>query len=317
MIKTFTLNAGIEKRIRGKYIDEVQFDIQSTTQNAAGIGLKVTQYLKQFNIPSHAYVMGSTPAISLIQKMFQDKEIASTLLENNTRLKVNTIYIDEEENTQRHQEHVAVKDDYVILFQSVVEKDITSEDVVVFEYNEDSISKERMKKFYTTIATTSKIQILDIHPKYWDMLKERQVDVLVMDEKQCLTKMKKERVALSAMISYIKSEIVPKAKVVVYTLHCNDILLFVDGKVLRVTCAIKQPHRQCYKEAILSGIVKCYVEDGDLQKLAEECMAMSVGASISEGLFIPQETLVDTIKEKVMLYSLLGKEDIYEREKCL
>ncbi len=304
MIKTFTLNAGIEKRVQGQRLDEVQFKMQSTSQQVDGIGVKVAMFLRCYNIESHAYVMGPQSVCAFIETTLKEHEITATIVENDAKVKINTIYIDEDESCDKITESDTLNDTHVRLFQAIIENDVKADDIVVLEYNEPHLQTSTMTCFYEALARRSKVKICDVHPNYWSMFQLNPTDVLVIDEQQCLFRLQKERIALSEMITFIQKEIVGYAKLVVYTMQCNDLLLFVEGKVYRVTCSVKQHHKKCYKEAIISGILKCYSEDGDLVKLSEECMSMSVGTSLSEGLYIPNETLLAQIKQKVMLYSL-------------
>lgn len=304
MIKTFTLNVGIEKRVRGEYLDEIQFDMLSTTHSIAGVGVKISQILKAFELPSHAYVMGCQQAMQLVGSILEEQEIQNTLIVNDTRLKVNTVYIDEDENCDKICEVDTLQDNHVMLFQAVVEDTINEEDVIVLEHEDNAISVATMQSLYLSLAQKSKVKVCDVHPDYWDMFAYQQADVLIASEQQCLLKMQKDRVALSEMIAFLQKEIAQYAKVFIYMMQCNDMLLFVEGKVYRLTCSVKQHCKKCYKEAVMSGVLKCYSEDGDLKKLSEECMAMSVAASLSEGLYTPNEEVLDAIKPKVMLYSL-------------
>ena len=89
-----------------------------------------------------------------------------------------------------------------------------------------------------------------------------------------------------------------------YAISANDFLLFVENEIYRVVCTIKNPHAQIYKEALLAGIVKCYQEDGDLNTLSKECITMSVGASLSDGLFLANEAALEEITKSIHVYRL-------------
>lgn len=304
MIKTITLDACIEKRVRGNHLDEIQYDIESIHQTSAGIGIKVSRFLKAYGIDSYALIMAGSNIASFVKQTMQDKDIACTLIETPNIAKTNVILIDEYEVCDTLIEDIKIEDAHLTMFASIIEKQISEHDVIAFEYNGNDIQIENMNRFYQMLHQKSEVQICDIAPKYWGMMKTLPANVLVVDELQCCQYLQTQRLPLSKMIELVQQNIAPLAKIVIFTLQFNDMLIFVEGNIYRVVCSIKNKNITIHKEAVLSGIIKCYNEDGDLKRLSEECMCMSVGVGISEGLYIPNQDTIDLLKEKVNVYSL-------------
>lgn len=307
MIKTITLDPCLEQRVKGKNIDEIQYDIHSVHMTSGGIGIKVSFYLQALDIASQALIMSGSNISGFIEKEFKQKSIPFTIVETPAENKVETILVDEKNEAHYIAENnkaVIIDDIQLMLFTSIIKEELNENDVIVFAYDENDISKEAMCIFYQTLYEQSEVRICELHPDYWSMLEHMSVNVLLVNEKQCLTYLHQERLPLSEMIQLIQKEIAPFAKIIIYTLRYNDFLLFLEGNIYRVVCNSKINNGQLFKEALLSGIIKCYVEDGDLLYLSEQCMSMSVVSAYSQGLSLPDVALLAQIKDEVMIYSI-------------
>lgn len=304
MIKTITLDACIEKRVRGKNLDEVQYNIESVSLTSSGVGIKVSRFLKVYGIDSHALIMSACDSAKFIKETMSEKQIPCTILETSTHGKTNLVLIDEFDSCNRINEDIRINDVQLKLFSSIVEDKIDEHDVVAFEYNGNDVDIKTMETFYQILYKKSEVQICDLHPKYWNMLEANPANVLIVNEQQCMEFFHKNRLPLSQMIEFVQNIVVPLAKIVILTLQYNDMLIFVEGKIHRIVCNVKNKKIDIFKEAIISGVIKCYEEDGDLKCLSEEIMSISIGTGICSGLYIPNKNALDLLKEQVVVYSL-------------
>lgn len=304
MIKTITLDACIEKRVRGKNLDEVQYNIESVNLTSSGVGIKVSRFLKVYGIESHAFIMSASDSAKFIKETMSDKQIPCTILEIAKQGKTNLVLIDEFESCNRINETINIDDVQLKLFSSIIEDKIDEHDVVAFEYNGYDVDVKTMEAFYQILYRKSEVKICDLHPKYWNMLEKNPANVLIVNEQQCMNFFHKSKLPLSQMIELIQNIVVPLAKIVILTLQYNDMLIFVEGRIHRIICNVKNKKIEIFKEAIISGVIKCYEEDGDLKCLSEEIMSISVGTGICSGLYIPNKNTLDLLKEQVVIYSL-------------
>lgn len=304
MIKTITLDACIEKRVRGKNLDEIQYNIESVALTSSGVGIKVSRFLKAYGIDSHALIMSASDSAKLIKETMNEKQIPCTILETAKQGKTNLVLIDEFDSCNRINENISIDNTQLKLFSSIVEDKIDEHDVVAFEYNGNDIDTKTMETFYQILYKKSEVQICDIHPKYWNMLEGNPANVLIVNEQQCMEYFHKNRLPLSQLIELVHNLVAPLAKIVILTLQYNDMLVFVEGNIHRIICNVKNKKIDIFKEAIISGVIKCYEEDGDLKCLSEEIMSISVGTGICSGLYIPNKNALDLLKEQVVVYSL-------------
>lgn len=304
MIKTITLDACIEKRVRGKNLDEIQYNIESVSLNSSGVGIKVSKFLKIYGIDSHALIMSASDSAKFIKETLNEKQIASTILETAKKGNTNLVLIDEFDSCNRINENIKINDVQLKLFSSIVQDQLNEIDVVAFEYNKDDIDAKVMEAFYQILYKNSLVQICDMHPKYWNILEKYRANVLVVNQQQCMNYFHKDRLPLSQIIELIQNIVAPLAKIVIFTLQYNDMLIFVEGSIYRIVCNVKNKTNEIFKEAIISGVIKCYEEDGDLKCLSEEIMSISVGTGICSGLYIPNKDSLDLLKEQVVVYSL-------------
>ncbi|NBK98940.1 MAG: hypothetical protein EOM50_13140 [Erysipelotrichia bacterium] len=303
MIKTITLTPCIEKRVRGKQVDEISYRIEKVSMSSGGIGIKVSKLLKAYHLENKAMMIAPSNIASFLKEDLMTYGIECKMMETANTGSVNLVFLDDDYRDQLC-ETGYVDDLQLSLFTSICKEEIHSQDVVVFVHEQEDISIQGISCFLEMLERQSKVQVLVLHPSYWHILKQYHANVLLVDEIQCLHYLKKQRLPLSEMMDSIQKQLTPFAKIIIYTLQYNDFLVFVEGQVYRVVCHIKSSHHTIYKEALITGIIRCYEEDGDLEMLCEQCMCLSVGMSISKGLSVPDEKSIAILKEKVILYSL-------------
>lgn len=305
MIYTITLTPAIEKRVRGKMKDEITFEGEGFTYNCAGVGIKVSKYLSHYKIENTAAFVCGVNASPFILQELNHRGIKSIHMETNAKTPYHVLLIDEQENCRcMDEENQQVDDIQLQLFQSILIPQIQEKAVSILEYNLNHLSYKRMDEFYHSLYAKSEVMICDLHPDYFPILKEKPANVLVLNESQMLSYMQKDKYPLSEIMDVISQAFTPMAKIIVYTIAVNDFILFFEKERYRVVCSIKNPHAKIYKEALLCGILKCYMEDGDLNKLSKECITMSVATSISDGLFLPSDELIEEIVKSINVYRL-------------
>lgn len=307
MIYTLTLTPYIEKRMYGKVEDYVHYDIDSFQYEVGGMGLKVSNILKHYHIDTCAFVLSGSQNLKYIKELFDRKQIELIYVETDARMKMNYVYMDalEDKLVEEKIEVQTIRPNEFEIINVMINEKMKEHSVFVFEYDDTQISFEQMKKAYSSWMKKCDVSIISLHPMYYDILKDNKANVLIIDKNQLLNMLgRKNDAPLSLMIDTIKEKVVSLSKIVLYPISCNDFLIFTDHQVYRVNCMLHFNDKNVYKEAILSGLIKCLVEDGDLYKLSEECLSMSVGMSLSEGSIIPKEDVIKMVKNKINVYQI-------------
>lgn len=304
MIHTITLNPFVKKIIRGDIKDEIMYEPSVSTYTCGGIGLQVSTCLKAYHLDSQAHFITGSNIVSFIKEDLEAKGITYTYIETNTKAPILAQYHDEVKGCLLEDvEPCQIEDIHTILFTSLLQSKIKKEDVVVLEYNEEILSVETLRKMYSALYDTCEVMICDLHPTYYPILEEKQANVLLV-EASALQKQMGGKKALSEVIETIQNKMTSLAKIIVYVVSANDFLLFFEGNVYRVVCTVKDPTKKVHKEAIIAGIIKCYLEDGDLKTLSEHCLSMSVGAGLSDGLYAPSEEVIQSLHSKIHMYTI-------------
>lgn len=303
MIHTITLNPFIEQRVRGATKDDILYEPQLKTYTSGGIGINVNKCLHAYHIDSEAHFIADSKTTSFIKEELHTLGINCTYLESKREHKIRNSYYDENEVClNKEVEPCQIEDVHTTLLTSLILPNINEEDVVFLEYNETIVSTQAMQAMYTQLRQQCEVMICDLHPMYYSVLKQNQSNVLLLDAKTLQKQI--GRKPLSEIITYIQEAISPLAKIVVYAISANDFLFFFEGSVQRVVCSVKQVSNYIHKEAIISGIIKCYIEDGDLRTLSEQCLSMSVGACLSGGLYAPSKEVITSLKTKMNMYTI-------------
>ena len=305
MIYTICLTPSIEKRVRGTNVDEIRFNAEQFSYNVSGTGIKVSNYLKHFGIDTTCVYLSGSKTSAFIEEELTKKEIKTISVESNVVSVMQTIFIDENENVQTTKEPLQiVSDAHLSLFQSVLENKIEEKATIVMEYNDMALSKEAMSAFYKQLAKKAELLICDIHPKYYEVLAQRKVDVLTMDETSFLTYMNEESVPLSKTMEIIQEELTPLAQIIIYMYAPNDFLIFYNKRIYRVLSTIKLASKKIYKEAVLAKLLQCLENDDNFETMCKECLKSSMGANLSDGLFITTELALEKMDNSVHVYSI-------------
>lgn len=305
MIYTITLTPCIEKRVHGVNKDDILFEGDSFTYNSGGIGIKLSKYLKYYQIENTAAFISGKTGVKFISQDLKERSISCIYIETNAKTPYQVITINELEERQNLDEQVQkVSEKELRIFQSVLCGEMKNNSVSVLEYNDTAFSLSSFESFYQAIFNKSEVLICDLHPQYYAILKKRNANVLLMDEKQISMYLQKEKNPLSDVIKLITKEFSMLAKIIVYAISSNDFLLFMENEIYRVVCSVKTLSPTICKEALLCGIIKCYEEDGDMERLCRECISMSVGAALSEGLYVSNERVLKEIQNKITVYRL-------------
>lgn len=303
MIKTITLDVCLERRIKGKRLDEIQFYIDQVNLSYSGVGIKVSQLLNGLQIKSNALLIASNKHFKFIKNNLDSQKIDSIIMETNCNSKMNMIFIDENENYDIINDIVSITNDQLTLFSSIIKDDINKEDVIVFEYNGVTVDETFMELFYQNLFN-SEIQICSLNAKYWNMLKNNPANVLIFDVKQCLSYLKQERISFDQLIIEVQNNLSKFAKVLIMIIDFNAFVIFVEGKAYHIYCNLENKGYTIHYEAFLASAVKCYIEDGDLRFLSELCMSMSLGINIKNDIVIPSKNMLKFIKDNMEVKTL-------------
>lgn len=305
MIYTITLTPCIEKRVHGINKNDVLFEGESFAYNSGGIGIKLSKYLKYYQIESSAAFISGKTGVKFISQDLKERGIDYVYIETNADTPYQVITINElEERQDLDTQRQNVSENELKIFQSVLCGKMLNNSVSVLEYNDCAFPLSTFESFYQALSDKSEVLICDLHPQYYPMLKKRNANVLLMEEKQIATYLRKEKNPLSDVIEVITKEFSNLAKIIVYAISSNDFLLFMENEIYRVVCSVKSSSKTIYKEALLCGIIKCYEEDGDMETLSRECISMSVGAALSDGLYVSNKKVLEELQSKITVYRL-------------
>lgn len=304
MITTITLTPNIEKKVYGKNFDELRFVNENATYACGGVGIKVSQYLKQANVDTTAaYISGSKMA-SFFQEELGKQEIATIALETNGTIPLQIKYIDENEKvTTQNEENQFVDDAMLSLFASVL-KDKMIKDCTMFEYNDAHFSMEAMASFYQMIASNSNMLICDLHPKYYEACTAKRMDVLLIDLKQFQFYMQKKDIPLSECMEVIHNELTPLAKIIVFAYAPNDFIIFYGGNVYRALSMVKLEHKIVYKEAILTAILTSLENDADFEGMCKQCVVFSIASNLSDGFKVATPLMAEKLAKSIHVYQI-------------
>ena len=305
MIYTITLTPAVEKRIRGENFDELRFEAKSFSYNIGGCGLKTSLYLKKKNIDSCAALLCGKEYSSFFKEELEKRSIENIIVESANTTPMHFHYIDEEENVISKKETTEIlTDEQISLFASVLQEKMKEAEIVSVEYNDVHISKQTFASFYKKISEKADIMICDVHPKYYESISGEKTDVLLVDKKNFLLYMGKDKCALSNAIDIIQKELTPLAKILIYMIDPTDFLIFYNGRVYRSLNLIKLKNKKICREAVFCAIITSLEKDYDFEEMCKECIVMSVGANISDGLFIPSEATLEKLKNTTHVYSI-------------
>lgn len=300
MIKTITLDAAIEKRIYGKG-DGVQYEMDHTVVNSGGCGIVISRILKMLGVESESLILTSHGIADFIKTTMLDKKIPSWIVEHKEEANEYFYFFEEGNGCYIKKQMVPLQDHQLQLFATCMEEHIQKNDIVVLSYQEQDVSEKTMSQLFDGIKENTKV--LYLHPKYWPLLKKQPAAILLIDKEQCLSWLKKEQMPLSEMMEKIKEEIVLFSTIVICALACNDFLFFVEDKQYRVIGGGNK-NGHIHVEAILSGIAKCFVQDGNLKNLGEECLSMSIGSAIHQSFDSLEPKSLAILKNNVIMYEI-------------
>lgn len=306
MIYTLTLTPYIEKRMHGKVEDYIHFEVDHFTYALGGIGLKTSHILNQYHIDTCSFVLCGSDHLKWIKEEFEKHQMELVYLETDAKAMTSYTYLDVLEDTFSKEKAPiqSISPAHFEILSMMMSEKMEEKGILVFEYDDTQIPLPLMQKEYEKWMKKCDASIISIAPMYYSIFEKHPVNVLVIDKEQVLSLMDIKKEALSSIIEVIKEKVVSLANIVLFPVSCNDFIIFMEGNVYRVNCLIHFASKMVYKEAIFSGIVKCLVEDGDLYKLSEECLSMSIGMSLSEGVKIPSEDAMKMIKNKIHVYQI-------------
>lgn len=305
MIYTITLTPALEKRVRGRRYDEIRFEAESFRYNCAGCGIKTSLYLKQEGIQSTAAYICGYKASSFIKEEMEKRDIPTIALETNVETPYHMYFIDEDENvSSNYEKNQEVSDAHISMFSTILTEKMEDSATSVLEYNETHISQEAMQDFYNKVSEKSELCIVNVHPKYYASLKDHRADILLMDQDDFSLYMGKSNCPLSETMEIISKELLPLAQIIMYMHTPNDFLVFYGNHIYRVLSMIKLTNQHIYKEAVLSAILSCLNKDSDFETMCKECIILSSGACISDGLFMTTALTKEKIENTIHIYPI-------------
>lgn len=305
MIHTITLTPYVEKKVMGTNDDGIYFTLDKTVYGLGGVGLRLSRFLKLHGKESIAHFISGYEMTAFLKEELEQMRIAYHYVESDAKKQIRMCCLEDKiHRLEMDARETQIKDEQFEIFMTLASMKMEKEDICVFEYNETSLSREAMKDGYLHLRNQYVMLICDLHSDYYEMLKEYPASVLLVNEKQYVQYFKKtEKEALSGIIENIKTVLKPMANLVVYTVAYNDFIFFMDGEMIRVVCSVKEYDAYIYKEAIMAGIAKCYEEDGDLQKLSEECLMLSVACAFGYETLSLDE-LKKELQDKIFIYRI-------------
>ncbi len=280
MIHTINPIVPIQKKVIGTNVDEIYFQMQEVQYDVSGIGLQVADILKRQNLNTQSHILCSNEHAPFMRECFSKKQMDVVLLECNQKADIVVSMIEDQVCLDMKKEHEVDENAFLILC-GMCASSLKKHDICVMEYNETCIQEDVMRNALKSLSLKHPIMIMDLHAKYFDVLKTTPISVLLLDETQYLAYFEKsEKVALSEMIENIKTILMDRSDLIIYTVSYHDFIIFTKDEVIRVVCSTNKHQAIVYKEAILSAIVKCYEEYGSLYELGKTCISFSVGLSL-------------------------------------
>lgn len=308
MIRTVTLHPYIEKRTYGKINKLEEFEPVQTTYELGGSGLQVSKILDSYKIENTAHVLVGTNIDTLSNKPYI--QAVHSAITTPTRL---TMLEEEEVLGVLTDEAIRLSDDELTLFCSVVNSSIEEHDIVSLIEEEGIMTHQQMEFVYQTLCQKNPIVICSLHTRYIRILQEHACNVCILTIKQLEELYIRDYdVTLTKWILTLEKQLMKLAKIVVISVSSNVIYICKDDELYQAKHPTEDPKQQVYIDAIASGVLKCYQEQGDMRQLLKLCLSFSVGSSLSTGLYVPSKEVLQLIEQKIQIHKINEIDNISE-----
>ncbi|MDF9824291.1 fructose-1-phosphate kinase PfkB-like protein [Breznakia sp. PF5-3] len=300
MIHIIAMVPYLDKIERGKVDENQHFHLQYTTYRLSNDGLQVGRYLNTLGVDYQAYGIVGKQALKFKE---DDMHAIQMDVENGMRI---SFYQDEELWQRLYDPQPSLSEDQLMLYKTIVGSSIHQGDLLVFADMLDTLSFAQAKALYCDLRNKAKLSIWALPPMYLSMLKDAPCNVLVQDLQSLKKHFKiQKELNLVETIHLVKQELLSLSKIVILGVRSNKILIFVGEDIYSADYKVDDPKDNVYYAAMISGVLYCHIQNGDIKCLLEEVLSLSVGASLSGDLYIPEKEVIAKIKEKMVISKLV------------
>ncbi|MFV0380636.1 MAG: hypothetical protein ACK5KR_00135 [Breznakia sp.] len=225
------------------------------------------------------------------------------VLESNVQTSVATCFIVDDEKFNFYQDPLySISRNEQAIYTSYVQAHIETQDVVVLCERVGQMDIDLFSHMYAHLYNQEVVLICSLSTVYHEVLRKKKCEVLLLSKQQIMDDHNMEYARETDIVS-ILAEYANLAKIIVVSMHAHKMLIVIDKKLCKVeyTKSERVYEDGDYLGAMLAGAAACYEKAEDLQSFAQMMLALSVGASLSRGLYVVQEEVLNEIKDNSRL----------------
>lgn len=301
MIHIVTMFPYINKIVRGTLDDEHFFHPEYITYMLDSMGIQTGKYLQQLQLDHQVHGMVGSQAME-----FMDTTMNFQPVQMSKHNGLQITLMNEEECYKKLIENKPVlqKSD-AAFYELILDTKLKQDDVIVFCEETGDFHYQLIRKIYDRVSRKAKLVVSAVHPKYVSMFEKQPCNVLV----QSLQELKQHygiarELDLASIVLLVKETVRSYGRIVILSVSSNCLLVFLGDEVYKATYKVTDPIQGTYIAAIVSGVLKSYEQTEDLTFLMKTIMSLSVGASLSSGLYIADSKVLEEIAETVEIEHL-------------